>query len=325
MQRGRNNVLAVQRDGFDVIRDAGDVAADLASDVKDRRGAPVAGDQSPAVGGALLDGGDVAQADRALLVRTDHSVAHFVRALELGIGQHQKLLVVAVETSHATDVVGGAQPLRNVGQAEVVGQSLLGINEDGDLTRIRGVHFHAAHALDAAEHRPQVVDRVIVQVGIGHVAVQNQAQNRENAGRQPLDLNLGLGGERAARFIHTRLHQLQRLLHIGARTEEDGNFRSAADGARTHPPHSQHGTHLFFNRTGNDEQSGVRRKIARVDQNHNAGKGQFRINIAGKLEQRDQARQGERAGEQEYSAAVAAAKADQVHCVMCTFAFSGRP
>ena len=88
------------------------VAADLARDVDERRGAPVAGDDADVVLGAGDDARHVAHAQPA----ADHDVRHVVGRVRLGGGDDQVLLVAR---GHAPDGHHGRRLLDGRGEVGV--------------------------------------------------------------------------------------------------------------------------------------------------------------------------------------------------------------
>ena len=313
VQRGWNQIFAAISDLLHLLGNLVDVATDLACHVDQRRRPAVAGDQCSAVGGAFADQRNVAQSHRAGSLGADHRVADIVQVLELRIRQRQILLIVFIQPPHAGYLVARPQPLCDFRQADPLRHRLLRIHNHRNLPRVRGIDVHQAYSRNPAECRTQVVHGVVVQVHIGHVSVQHQTQNRPHRGRKPFNLDDRLRRNVRARLVHPRLHQLQRLLHVGVVAEIYGYLGAAAYGPRPHPPKTSHRAHLLLNRTGDGEQHGLRRKIAGVRQHYDSGKTQLGINVAGQLKKRNQPGNEQRSGQQKDCAAVLPAKANQVH------------
>ncbi len=193
------------------------------------------------VGRTELDARDIAQArHRPTLGGLDDDVAEFLDRLQAPLGVHRKLDVDALESGRGThDARGGLHVLLADGRDDVVGRhAMLGdplrIQPDAHRIVARAEQLHVADALHAGEAILDVEQPVVAQVG--HVVAagrREQVHNHRQVGRaldrrQPQRAHLG--GQARLGLRDAVLHQLLRLVGVGAQLEGDGQRHQAVGG-----------------------------------------------------------------------------------------------
>ena len=124
------------------------------------------------------------------------------------------------------------------------------------------------------------VDRVVVQLGRGKVAGHAEDEHREDRRRQPLDDQLGVGGQFAANLRDPVLHLLQRDDHVGGGIELRGDFGGAADASRPHAADAGHLHHRLLDRPRDRQHHRLRRQRAALGDDDDAGELERRIDAA---------------------------------------------
>jgi len=302
-----------------------DVAANLAGDADERSRLAVAINQQGWIFDALTHLGDITQADWRLVLDGNNGVANVLQIPILSGGEHQIARVVLVEPPDRTDAVRRAQAVGNVHERESVGKHLPGIDNHGHFARLARLHLHQRHTANTREQGPQDVITVVAQVRVGNIARKDVQKDGKGSGRDAFDREVDVGRQITAYVADARLGQLQGVLHVGVRVEEDGDLRRAPDGAGTHAPCAQYGSTRFLDRSRDREKHVLGREVPGVNQNHDAGKGQLRIDIAGEAEGRHQAAHRQKCGQQIDGVAVPSAELDHVHDLTLTLALSLSP
>ena len=162
MQGRRNDIPAAKRQVFHLVGNADNVSADLPGYVYHRRRATVSRDQQLAISDPFVDSGDLTQAHLTLRITPHYGVSDVVRALVLRAGQNQKPLVVAVQPPYTAHVVGGAQTVGDIRQAQPMRQGFLRIDNHRNFTGVGRLHFHLSDAWHATEQGLEVVHREVV-------------------------------------------------------------------------------------------------------------------------------------------------------------------
>ena len=183
--------------------------------------------------------------------------ADVIQRRELAGGQHQVLLVVLLQPAHRVDQIDRLEPVGYIHQGQPVRQHFLRVHDHGHFARIRGLHLNSSDSLHPAEEGTQNVVRVVAQILAGHVAVQDQAEDRKHRRSDTRYFELGIRRQVAANLIHLPIHQLKPVLDIGIGIEQDGDLGVAAYGSGAHAVHALHRDHRFFQRASDIQQHHV--------------------------------------------------------------------
>ena len=217
---GRQRRCDRRHDPGDAVREGERIAAELARDVDQRRRPAVARDDAHVILGADLHGGKIPHVQST----THDHVADVVRGVGFLIGDDQILAVVLGHSADGLYRDGAADGVGEITVGQAVRSEPSRIGDHLDLAHIGALHVHPPDARHAREQRLDVVARQIVEGG-RVAALDVVGDNREQRGRELLDLDLQIGRQRRLNLIHAGADQLQRAIHIRAGRERDRDFR----------------------------------------------------------------------------------------------------
>ena len=162
------------------------------------------------------------------------------------------------------------------------------IREHLDLAHVGPLHVHPSHAGKPGEHRLDLVAGDVEQRG-GIAPLEVVAQDREQAGREPLDLDVEARREIAPDLLDARAHQLQRVVHVGAFREVDVHLARAANGAALHPHHAGDDAHRLLDGPRHREHDLPRPEARALGHDRDAGEGELGVDRARQPERRPDA------------------------------------
>src|SRR5262249_10555942 len=126
---------------------------------------------------------------------------------------------------------------------------------------------------------------VIIEIGLRQRVGPDVIRDyRENRGRDALNGQIGVGGQRAAYFGNARLQLLQGILHVRAFLKVDVDFGGATDCLSADPAHVIHLPHGLLEKARDGYHYAWWRHVSGIDDNSYARKGQLGINVAGQIE-----------------------------------------
>ncbi len=214
------------------------------------------------VGSAEFDAGDVAKTgDLAVRAALDDDVAEFLRSRQTALGIDVELQVDAIGAWRCADNAGcGLDVLLTdgvgyVAGGEIVFGHLLRIQPDAHGIVTRAEDLHLTHAFDTGQAILDVQRRIVAQIGdvIG-IGLRHEIDDHDEVGRA-----FDGGDAECAHFRgqarfglrHAVLHQLLRLVRVGAQLERDGQRQHAVRcRLAAHIEHVLDAVDLFFKRRG---------------------------------------------------------------------------
>ena len=149
------------------------------------------------------------------------------------------------------DQVVLGQGLGDLGQGQAGRLQPDGIDDDVVFGRAAADEVHAGDAGDPQEARLEVVAGRLPELGeVAAWAGQADADDREGGERQPVDLGLGRGRQRAADLGQPAEHVELGLDHVDLPVEEDVDLGRAAAGRRADRGDAGDVLHRLFDRAG---------------------------------------------------------------------------
>src|SRR5206468_266314 len=219
-----------------------------ASNADERGRLAVTGDDADVVLGPEAHRGYVAYSQPV----REHHTADVLGPVRLLVGDDEKLPVVLGHPPHGLHRDGPSDRVRQIR----IGQSQAGesgrVRHDLDFPYVGSLNVHTAHPGHAGDQRLDLVARDIVE-GRGVAPRQVVRVDGEQGGGEPLDLDLQVRRQRRLDLPHSRPDQLERVRHVGAWREGDGDLTRPADGVRLDARHAGHHTHRLLQRSGDTE------------------------------------------------------------------------
>jgi hypothetical protein len=324
-QPGGERLRQIVQHGFDAGADVEDVGADLLRDVEVGCDLAVAADERNAIGRAALDRRHVRDADRRRALDHERRRRNVLDALPHPRRQHEMLQTAGVVAADGVEPVCRFERVGDVADGQPRRGQPRRIGDDFDLARVGRQHLDVADAGHARQRRAHDVEGVVVEVGGRQAAAQVDAEKRERRRRQPLDREIEILRERAARFRDPSLRLLQRQDHVGGRVELRRDLRRAAERRRAHAPDARHFEQRLLDRAGHGQHHRLRGNGAAVADDDDAREDQRRIDVARELERRVEPGGGQHDGHGDDGAAVAIDERGQAHLAGAISAPSGNP
>src|SRR5205823_1016501 len=140
------------------------------------------------------------------------------------------LAIILGDAADGGDIAGSSDRGRQILVRHLLSCEPGGISDYLELADVARLHLHAAHARNAREERPDLIRRDVIQRR-RITALEVVRDDGKERWRESLDLDVESLWQRGAHLIDTRLHLLQRELHVGFGREGDVDLRGAANGA----------------------------------------------------------------------------------------------
>jgi hypothetical protein len=286
---GRKVRLEVRELRLDVLDDPDGVPTGLLVDLEGDGPMAVPGHADPLGNAGPADGGDVREGDQPVPAGAEHRMLDLVEAPEPGIREHQVELVVVLELAHRLEDVGGGERLHDVVQAESVGAELGGVHGDPVLALASAEDAHLGDPVDRGEQGDQLVLGDLVQLHQVH-GLRGEDVGRDGEDRRVHSPRLE---RRAGRKLSQGLRDggldvEERLRHVAAPVEVDGELGAPAARRRSDRPEARDAANRLLHRTGHFGDHLLRGPVSRVQHDLDAREVHLRKQRHGQAQHADE-------------------------------------